>query len=92
MLSERDRKTLDEMARGIQDEDPKFARRFELGFERRPALWPYTAAVAFSIVLLAVGIGLAMQATAVFAAVLVVFAIAARLLAAGYAARHDEGE
>lgn len=78
MLSERERKELGEIERGLRADDPNVARGFEEGFDRKPRTWPYTTVIVFAAIFLVIGIVGQLELTVFLALAVMVGAIAGR--------------
>lgn len=81
MLSERERKTLNEIEQAIYADDPSMARCFADGFAQSARLWPYTLAITLGAVLLVVSIVLQLLVSALIAIVVTIVAVGGRYLA-----------
>lgn len=91
VLSERERRTLDEIERRLAVEDPALAQSFLTGqpLAGRSARWPYTAAVVLTMALLAITLLLALLVAALSSASLVAAAIILRRVRCGPRRRRD---
>lgn len=79
MVSERERKALEDIERTIRAGDPDIARCFDDAFERSAPVWPYTTVIVIGVILLVASIVLAVPATMLFGLLLTVSGIGARL-------------
>lgn len=81
MLSERERKTLTEIERGLCADYPDIEHCFVDAFDRPPRLWPYTAVTVIAIALLLAGIVLGTPSIFVVALLLGISSFGLRWLA-----------
>lgn len=80
MLSEYERKVLNEIEREISRDDPDGTASFVEAFDRSPLRWPFTAVIIIGGVLTVVGIFLQLTGTTLIALVLTLGAVGGRRL------------